>query len=545
MRLSYIEFLSDERFDTEANMVYKVPFDKLPKKDVTIKEERQEVVDFEHETTLEMIVSFINHHQKRQVPRLKELRRYYEAKNNIKYRKKKTDKYRADNRIASDFARFITTFKKGVIIGKPVEYSGDEKIMQLIDEFNERSNEAYHNQKMVQDLVLFGRAYELPYRNQSGKETITKLDPEQTFVIYDTSPDMNSICAVHYYSVSFLDKKWSIIEIYGNDGMIYRRESKGDDFAGAKQIGQPEDTFVRAVSINEWSNNEERHGDSDAVLDSIDAYDLSQSELANFMQDSSDAYLVIVGNPDTGKKTKNGKKDDGRETLESMRKARILVLGDKKDYGNGKLGADPDAFYLKKEYDTDGAEKYKERLVSDILRFSFVVDFTDETLGGNQTGVGMKFKGWGNDNDRAAKENVIKKGIMRRLRLLASSWAIKETIAPENLYKQIFSALKSVVGAKKSDQERLYDLVNAVSVKFNPNVPQSTQELVENVQKLYGMASDQTVFELLESITGVSAEDEVKRVKAELDEKIGNSQHDSEIEQEEVAKGKVQPTSEE
>lgn len=502
-----VELLQGPRFHPESNMVYKVPIERLPKRANYKSDEGQLVkaIDFTDPQTMKVLVGFIKHHQEHQVPRLKELHRYYECKNNIKFRPTKPDKHRADNKIASDFVRFITTFKRGVVVGNPIKYSGSKMIMKLLDEFNQRANESYHNQLMVQDMVLYGRAYELPYRDFMARETITKLDVIQTFVVYDTSADRNSICGIHYYKVRYLDDVKSIVEVYGNDGFIYTFECKEDDFDQMEQVGYPRNTYVQAVAINEWSNNEERQGDSDAALDDIDAYDLAQSELANFMQDSSDAYLVIVGNPDTGK----GK--NPMDTLEKMRKARMLVLGDKKNYGEGVYGAEPNAFYLKKEYDSTGAEAYKDRLVADILRFSFVVDFTDETLGSNQTGVGMRFKGWGNDNDRTTKENVIRKAIMRRLRLLASSWAIKESVMDQ---KNLLQRIKEAISFK-TDQQKMYDLVNEVSIKFVPNIPRSDEELVTNAKQLYGLVSDQTLLEMLEAITGVNAEEEIKRLQTE------------------------------
>lgn len=513
-----IELLNSKRFDPEANLVYQVPLNRLPKKQ-TMNDDYSytESVDFENEETLKVILEFMQHHIQKQVPRIQQLRRYYNGRNDIKLKRRKPDEFRADNRISSDFVRFITTFKRGVVVGNPIEYAGSDKIMTLLDDFNERANESYHNQMMVQDMVLFGRAYELPYRNWQAKESITKLKPENTFIIYDTTVDKNSICGVHHYKVKYLLETTYVIEIYGNDGFIYTFESKERASAASSltMVGTPRNTYTNAVSINEWTNNEERHGDCDAVLDDIDAYDLAQSELANFMQDSSDAYLVIVGNPDTGRPDPVTGKDKSVETLKEMRKARMLVLGDKKIYGDGTAGAEPNAFYLKKEYDSTGAEAYKDRLVADILRFAFVVDFTDDTIGGNQTGIGMRFKGWGNDNDRSTKENVIKKAIMRRIRLLASSWAIKETIEPNAIVNTVKRIKEALTGT--NDTDKLYELVNDVTMKFNANIPRSDEELVSNAKELYGVVSDQTLFEILETITGVNAEEEMKRIKEEAE----------------------------
>ncbi|ACZ63800.1 portal protein [Enterococcus phage phiFL1B] len=73
---------------------------------------------------------FVNRHIVEQVPRLRELKRYYLADNNIKYRPPKTDEYAADNRIASDFARYITIFEQGYMLGQPVQYKNENVELQ-------------------------------------------------------------------------------------------------------------------------------------------------------------------------------------------------------------------------------------------------------------------------------------------------------------------------------------------------------------------------------------------------------------------------------
>lgn len=68
--------------------------------------------------------------------------------------------------------------------------------------------------------------------------------------------------------------------------------------------------------------------------------------MANFQQDSSEAYLVIKGNPETAIDDEDG--NSAVDVLNDMIKARLLILGDKKYYGDGQTGSDPDAYYLKK-----------------------------------------------------------------------------------------------------------------------------------------------------------------------------------------------------
>ena len=166
-----------------------------------------------------------------------------------------------------------------------------------------------------------------------------------------------------------------------------------------------------------------------------------------------------------------------------------MVLGDKKTYDDNQTGSEPDASYLVKEYDTTGTEAYNNRLVADILRFTALIDFTDENIGSNQSGIGFRFKGWGSDNDRKNKERMIKKAIMRRLRLLTYSWSIKEDIAQP---KGLINMMKAIFVSPNSTQQSLYDRMNEIEI-----------------------LSEETLCEMAERLTGVPADEELKRVNKE------------------------------
>nr|WP_284706003.1 phage portal protein [Periweissella ghanensis] len=302
----------------------------------------------------------------------------------------------------------------------------------------------------------------------------------------------------HLYQIKYSPTSVSsFVEVYTADE-IYYFNSEASDFTGIK-FDRVETSPFQGVPINEYKNNEERLGDYESVLDGIDAYDLSQSELANFQQDMNDAYLVITGNPMTGTSEPDYQTDENGElvldeynnpitvdnsetdVVQNMLKARLLIL----DNNNDPEGPNPSAQYLTKTYDSTGAEAYKKRLVDDILRFTFTPDTNDQNFAGTQSGEAMKYKLMGNDNLRKTKERLLTRGIMRRLRLIGNVWSIKNT---------------------------LYGIINEVQLKFTPNVPQNDEERVTQLKALYGVISDETLFELLETFTGVDADEEMKRL---------------------------------
>nr|DAJ05739.1 MAG TPA: PORTAL PROTEIN [Caudoviricetes sp.] len=485
-----MEFLKGRRFDENANRQFMMTIEDF------------ETIEFESQKWIARLKNFVGTHRAEQLDRLKELKRYYLADNNIKYRDEKSDKYSADNRIASDWAKYITVFEQGYMLGNPVEYKNENaEIQALIDNFSKQNNEQDHNVAIKTDLAIYGRAYELLNTFKDEDESVWvklyRMNPEQTFVIYDDSYEQRSLMAVNYYSISYGNgHKRDFVKVYTDDS-IYEYVDDNQE-ADTLRLKEKSEHFFNGVPVNEFSNNTDRTGAFEAVLDSIDAYDLSQSELANFQQDSNEALLVISGNPFTGVDDKDFLEDgrinpNGRLAVsQSFKKAKILVLDDNPIPG----GSSPSAHYLVKTYDTAGAEAYKERLVNDILRFTFTPDTTDSNFAGTQSGEAMKYKMMAADNYRGKQELLFEKGLMRRLRLAVNIWKIK---------------------GNDSDN---YNLINETDIVFTPNLPQNNNEMVAIVKNLYGVVSEQTIVEILERVTGVNAETELKRLKEDTEKAL-------------------------
>lgn len=485
-----MEFLRGRRFDESANRQFMMTIEDF------------ETIEFESQKWIARLKNFVGTHRAEQLDRLKELKRYYLADNNIKYRDEKSDKYSADNRIASDWAKYITVFEQGYMLGNPVEYKNENaEIQALIDNFSKQNNEQEHNVAIKTDLAIYGRAYELlnTFQDVDGSVWVKlyRMNPEQTFVIYDDSYEQRSLMAVNYYSISYGNgHKRDFVKVYTDDA-VYEYVDDNQE-ADTLRLKETSEHFFNGVPVNEFSNNTDRTGAFEAVLDSIDAYDLSQSELANFQQDSNEALLVISGNPFTGVDDKDFLEDgrinpNGRLAVsQSFKKAKILVLDDNPIPG----GSSPSAHYLVKTYDTAGAEAYKERLVNDILRFTFTPDTTDNNFGGVQSGEAMKYKMMAADNYRGKQELLFEKGLMRRLRLAVNIWKIK------------------------GNDSGNYNLINQTDIVFTPNLPQNNNEMVAIVKNLYGVVSEQTIVEILERVTGVNAETELKRLKEDTEKAL-------------------------
>ncbi|HHR8875805.1 TPA: phage portal protein, partial [Streptococcus agalactiae] len=98
------KFLSGTRFNENANRQF------------IMLQEDFDAIEYNSQKWIDQLKKYISSFETEQLDRLKELKRYYLGDNNIKYRPAKTDEYAADNRIASDFAKYITVFEQGYML---------------------------------------------------------------------------------------------------------------------------------------------------------------------------------------------------------------------------------------------------------------------------------------------------------------------------------------------------------------------------------------------------------------------------------------------
>ena len=124
---------------------------------------------------------FIRHHQTVQRPRLKELRDYYKGHNRMILEadtgKRRLEPHLADNRATHNFAKYVSQFIQGYMMGVPLKTSyPDESVDEQIRDINRLNDADEHNSEIVLDQSIYGRAYELIYRNQYDEVRFTTSD---------------------------------------------------------------------------------------------------------------------------------------------------------------------------------------------------------------------------------------------------------------------------------------------------------------------------------------------------------------------------------
>lgn len=504
----------NHRFDTEANRVYQMPVSFFN----NVKDNPMNLYDVAYK--------FIRHHVDHQVHRIKVLQDYYLGETDIKKWPGSRNPENAHNQVATGFARYITNIRVGYFMGNDIQFKvtpeedNQKSLADTIDEqikqFNQDSNESYIDEMIEKDLSVCGRAYDLVYVNENENTlNLAKVDPTTAFVVYNDSIKAKPLFAVRYYETGVLDDNLQEqYEIY-TDSSLFKYHSNG----GLPETNSPEQAvvfddseplFFGRVPLTEYKNNDERTGDWEPELDQMDALDKALSTMANFQEDFNDAAMVITGkfanmSEPKYQLDKNGNpvvnKDGSKVVLEPAHPLinphnRMFYLKPyvtKAGINGERSVVNPTLQYITKQYDSAGWSTYINFLINEIHKYTHTPNVNDPNFASNASGVAMSYKLWGSDQERKIQESLYKRGLHARLSACLTYWDKLNVIPGTN---------------------DINALVSMIEPDFTPNLPKNDDATAQLIQQLVntGKFSDETIREIAESITGVTADAEQQRV---------------------------------
>jgi len=413
----------------------------------------------EEELTADKLDYFITQNFKKTAQRYIKLENAYCNDYEIFHLPKK-ESWKPDNRIAVNFAKYITDTMNGFFIGIPIKVStDDEKVKKYVEFLDAYNNQDDGNAELSKICSMFGKGYEMYYVDDNANIGITYLKPTEAFIIYDDSILKNRMYFVRYYfdsdnvlhgSVS----NSSTVKYFTRDPSIkFENKEKLHGFDGVPAV--------------EYVENEERIGLYEGAMSQINAYNKALSEKANDVDYFADAYLKILGQ----------RLDD--ETAKNIRSNRIINFdGD----GSDRLVVD---FLQKPNADTT-QENLINRLEQKIFVSSMVANISDENFG-TQSGIALKYK-------------------LLCMRNLAKTKERKFTAGLNLRYKLIFS--NPVSGMNKDDWMKL-------KFTFTPNYPANLLDEAEIAEKLSGVTSKETQLSVLSVVEDVDKE--IEQIEKEQD----------------------------
>ncbi|QBJ83527.1 phage portal protein [Bacillus subtilis] len=376
--------------------------------------------------------------------------------------------HKVNNKLNNSYDSDIVDTKVGYLFGHPITYEFDDKRetgttssgKQMIDDFNTLNNIADEDSEWGKMATICGYGARLAYIDRNGNERVKNIEPWEAVFLSDGNIHEPEY-ALRYYETYNGQQK---AEFYDSKTIYYF--STKDSSAFTLDHKQPH--MFDGCPLFGLANNKELKGDAEKVLSLIDAYDRTLSDASNEIEQYRLAYLILKG---------LGADED---TLQQLKKTGILELYDEKD----------DVSYLTKDINDAIIENHLNRLEENILRFAKSVNFSDESFGGNVTGVAMKFKLMALENKCITMERKMTAALRYQYKLIFSAWATKNKAKAEDYLKVWFG--------------------------FKRNLPANVLEEAETTSQLKGNISEETRLSLLSFVDDVQYE--LQKMKDEEEE---------------------------
>ena len=336
---------------------------------------------------------------RREAEKLRILMRYYGGEHKILSENRK-------NKLVCNHAKDISDTASAYFIGNPISYKSDTDITALTDLLEAAGADETDGDNGL-DLSIYGRCYEYIYPKEDKTILAVKnLSPENTFMVYDDTIEQGELFAVYYYVRKDDTDRRDIIYVATvltpNFKWVLNIEAIDTPQA---LLEEPEPHYLREIPIIEYLNNKLAIGDYELQIPLIDAYNALMSDRIADKEQFIDSILAIygalLGDPDA-------LDEDGNTAKDKIKKDKLL-----------ELPADSKAEYLTRTFDETGVEILKKAIEQDIHKFSHIPCMTDESFGGNVSGVAMEFKLLGLENITKIKTRYYKKGLRKRLRIFA------------------------------------------------------------------------------------------------------------------------------
>lgn len=415
------------------------------------------------ELTPEKLHSFIIENQQKSQKNYEPLQLAYENHYKI-FDAEKKDDWKPDNRIAVNFAKYITDTFNGFFIGIPIKYQFDgentEQLKEFVEFLDSYNNQDDQNAELSKIMDMFGRGYEMYYVDEAAKIGITYLSPMEAFIIYDDSILTRPRFFVRYYLQA--DEK-----LHGSisDDKFVWHFTVDDSLKYDKDFEEKKPHGFKGVPAVEYVENAERIGLYEGAMSMIDAYNKALSEKANDVDAFADAYLKIIG-----PKVENS-------AVTQMRKNRVIAY--ETDNPEGTV-----IDFLERPSADNTQEHLIDRLEKQIFATTMVANISDENFA-TQSGIALKYKMLCMNNLRVTKVRKFTAGLQKRFKLIFSN---------------------PLSGMKEADWMKIKPI-------FTPNFPANISDEAETAAKLSGIVSNETRLSLLSCVENI--EKEMEKINAE------------------------------
>ena len=312
-----------------------------------------------------VVVSAINKHLTYDVPRIRELHKYYKAKHDILERPDRPNK--PNNKLVCSHPSKITDTAIAYFLGNPVNILDDDiDVQEALTTILKNNDFDDLLLEVGKECSIAGKSGLLVYQNEEGLTNLMQIPAEELFYITDTK--RKKVFTARIYSlltefdVNVRDDIYAV-EIY-TDKEIYYMMYDGDLVPDARYEEPIVTHIFKANPLVVFQNNKEEQGDFEKVIGLIDAYDKLMSDTSNEHEAYRNAYLML------------------KNLMMTPEASAALSAG-----GTIEVGEDGDAKFITKTIQDTAITAHLNKLQEDIHNFTDIPNMSDQSFAQNLSGV--------------------------------------------------------------------------------------------------------------------------------------------------------------
>ncbi|PEG02261.1 phage portal protein [Bacillus cereus] len=369
------------------------------------------------------------------------------------------NKDKVNNKLNNDFFSEIIDTKIGYMFGLPISYSldhEDEEVLKRIQDFLKGNHTEDADAETGKFASICGYGARLLYHDKDGEEKVMNIKPYEAIFLTNTSIAEPKY-AIRCYPVKVIDgddfKDGYKLEFYNGTQII---EYTGEDLDKLKETNRITNLY-KGVPLIGFPNNEELQGDVDKAIALIEGYDRALSDVNSEIEQFRLAYMIFKG------------VDIDDDTIEKLKQTGALDVGE-----NGE------ASFLTKDLNDNILEHHLDRLEKNICRFTKHVNLSDESFGGNLTGVAIRYKLLALETKSGTLEMKFTKSLRQQFKLLFDAWNLR---------------------SNKAELDYL-----CMTFQFTRNLPANLSDEADVQSKLQGLISEETRLSMLSVVPDPKAE---------------------------------------
>lgn len=335
-----------------------------------------------------------------------------------------------------------------------------KSIIDYITQYNDDANEVYY---LIKDLLLYGACYEVAYENENNELIYTNLDALNTVSIWDTNTPANLLAIVSKYTDKTVDGQ--DIELYR---IVDREGIRVYEVNGDKEIKQ--DTSLSKEHY--WNDVPGFAVEIDfSIIENSEAFiatyeNLLENVKNTYQYNDVDCKMKISGYKAQNKLTIKNEKGETIINPDRIKEDEYVLKS--RTFYTEEGG---DAEWLIKQVDANGVTTLLKYYVDSIFQLAGIPNTADLAFNSadlNASAIDRKFYVM-NMKTQDIVSNL-KKALLRRFEL-------------------IFNRINYKKGTK-------YDF-RYIVIDIPKNLPSMTDETVEQMIKLNGILSEETIIEKL------------------------------------------------